>query len=405
MRIHIYVQHLLGGGHLARMQVLAAALARGGHQVTLISGGFPPHTLRRAARNYQLFQLPPVKTAPGDFTKLLRADGAPISAGFRAERAMRLLQCVKNGAPDALVVESFPFGRAALRFELLPLMRLAARMRPRPLMLCSLRDILQARAPAKQRRSLDEAKKWFDAVLVHADPAVANLAESFPLAAELSEKIFYTGYLHAGPGEMQEEKKHDAGEKTGEVVVSAGGGAVGFKLLQTALAAREKSALKKNVWRLLVGANAPRKELEELKKLRGNFIGGSEEDIIIERSRADFRALLRRCAVSVSQAGYNTVLDLAAARCRAVLAPFARFGETEQTRRAEIFARLGRAVLLAENDLTPARLAAAIDRAVQLDMSGCARIKMDGARQSARFIERQFRRTFRARQARRGMPR
>ena len=395
MRIHIYVQHLLGGGHLARMQVLAAALVRGGHQVTLISGGFPPHTLRRAARNYRLFQLPPVKTAPGDFTKLLRADGAPISAGFRAERAMRLLQCVKNGAPDALVVESFPFGRAALRFELLPLMRLAARMRPRPLMLCSLRDILQARAPAKQRRSLDEAKKWFDAVLVHADPAVANLAESFPLAAELRGKIFYTGYLHAGPGDFAEKKDRD---KTGEVVVSAGGGAVGFKLLQTALAAREKSALKKNVWRLLVGANAPRKELEELKKLRGKFIGGREKDIIIERSRADFRALLRRCAVSVSQAGYNTVLDLAAARCRAVLAPFARFGETEQTRRAEIFARLGRAVTLAENDLTPARLAAAIDRAAKLDLSGCARIKMDGARESARFIERQFRRTFRARQ-------
>ena len=301
-----------------------------------------------------------MKTAPGDFTKLLRADGAPISAGFRAERAMRLLQCVKNGAPDALVVESFPFGRAALRFELLPLMRLAARMRPRPLMLCSLRDILQARAPAKQRRSLDEAKKWFDNVLVHADPAVADLAESFPLAAELRGKIFYTGYLHAGPGDFAEKKDRD---KTGEVVVSAGGGAVGFKLLQTALAAREKSALKKHVWRLLVGANAPRKELEELKKLRGK--SGAKNDIIIERSRADFRALLRRCAVSVSQAGYNTVLDLAAARCRAVLAPFARFGETEQTRRAEIFARLGRAVLLAENDLTPARLAAAIDRAVQ----------------------------------------
>ena len=206
MRIHIYVQHLLGGGHLARMQVLAAALVRGGHQVTLISGGFPPHTLRRAARNYQLFQLPPVKTAPGDFTKLLRADGAPISAGFRAERAMRLLQCVKNGAPDALVVESFPFGRAALRFELLPLMRLAARMRPRPLMLCSVRDILQARAPAKQRRSLDEAKKWFDAVLVHADPAVTNLAESFPLAAELRGKIFTPGICMRGRGNLRKKK-------------------------------------------------------------------------------------------------------------------------------------------------------------------------------------------------------
>ena len=195
-----------------------------------------------------------------------------------------------------------------------------------------------------------------------------------------------------GRGENAEEKDRD---KTGEVVISAGGGAVGFKLLQTALAAREKSALKKMSGVCWSAGNAPRKELEELKKLRGNH---GEERVIIERSRADFRALLRRCAVSVSQAGYNTVLDLTESRCRAVLAPFARFGETEQTRRAEIFARLGRAVMLAENDLTPARLAAAIDRAAKLDLSGCARIKMDGARQSARFIERQFRRTFRARQ-------
>ncbi|MGR3913190.1 MAG: hypothetical protein OD918_01460 [Gammaproteobacteria bacterium] len=44
MRIHVYVRHLLGGGgggHLVRMRTLPAPLARGGHRVTLISGGLP----------------------------------------------------------------------------------------------------------------------------------------------------------------------------------------------------------------------------------------------------------------------------------------------------------------------------------------------------------------------------
>ena len=58
--------------------------------------------------------------------------------------------------------------------------------------------------------------------------------------------------------------------------------------------------------------------------------------VIVERWRADLPALFRTCALSVSQAGYNTVMDLLRARARAVLVPFAAGGESEQT-----FARQG----------------------------------------------------------------
>ncbi|MGR3984603.1 MAG: glycosyl transferase family 28 [Gammaproteobacteria bacterium] len=389
MRIHIYVQHLLGGGHLVRMQTLAAALARGGHRVTLISGGVPQRRFCARRANYRLFQLPPVKTAPGDFTRLLSADGAPLSAEFKARRTGQLLQCVGADAPHALLIETFPFGRRQLRFELLPLMRLATGMRPRPLMLCSVRDILQVRAPQRRRQSIAEAHAWFDHVLVHADPAVAAPAGTFPPARELGGKVFYSGYLHAAREALAGGADERGADGHGEVVVSAGGGAVGFELLQVALAARPHSALRRRVWRLLVGGNAPDGELRALREQAGRDSGNpGAAGIIIERSRPDFHALLRCCAVSVSQAGYNTVLDLVAAGCRAVLAPFARGGETEQTHRAETFARLGRAVMLPEPDLTPARLAAAIDRAAELDISSCRPLKMDGARESVKFIER-----------------
>ena len=361
------------------MKTLAAALARAGHRVTLISGGLPSGD-DESVSGYRLFQLPAVKVAPGDFSVLLGRDGAPVDDDFKARRASRLLQCVREDAPQVLLVETFPFGRRALRFELVALMRMANNMRPRPLTLCSLRDILQTRTPSRYRQTVDEVGAWFDHVLVHADPAVATLAETFPLAGELGDKVFHTGYVYAPSGQAAQSGGGGGGDGGGQVIVSAGGGAVGMKLLQTAMAAKPNSRLKDRVWRLLVGANVGESDFNALKKQAG-------EGIVVERNRPDFAELLAACAVSVSQAGYNTVLDTVAANCRAVWAPYAQHGETEQAHRAQKFAELGRAVVTPDGDPDARQLAAAIDRAARLDLSNLRPIKMDGASQTARFIE------------------
>ena len=379
--IHLYVQHLLGAGHLVRMRVLAAALADAGHRVTLISGGVPTDSRKSPEDGqYKFFQLPAVKVAPGDFSALLGQDGRPVSEDFKARRREQLLQRVRADSPDVLVVETFPFGRRALRFELLPLMQMVDGMAPRPLRLCSLRDILQLRTAARYRQTVAEVNAWFDHVLVHADPAVATLAETFPLAGELGDRVFHSGYIYA-PGDCRggTTKTHERGE----VIVSAGGGAVGLGLLETAIAARRYSALRDRPWRLLVGGNVGVAGFDALR-------GRAGDGVTVEWNRPDFAALLSRCAVSVSQAGYNTVLDTVAANCRAVLVPFSRHGETEQTHRAKKISELGRAVLLAEKNLNPKGLAAAVDRAAHLDLSKCQPVKMDGAQQTARFIEDRF---------------
>ena len=56
---------------------------------------------------------------------------------------------------------------------------------------------------------------------------------------------------------------------------------------------------------------------------------------VCERVRDDFTTLLRNCAVSVSQAGYNTTLEILDAGARAVLVPFAGGAETEQALHGE----------------------------------------------------------------------
>ena len=129
---------------------------------------------------------------------------------------------------------------------------------------------------------------------------------------------------------------------------------------------------------MLAGANVTE---DALAALRRDASGG----VAIERNRADFPALLRGCNVSVSQAGYNTVLDIIAARARAVLVPFSAERETEQLLRAEHLARLGAAELVRESELTPARLAAAIERAASHDPVAIA-IDTGGAARSAAAI-------------------
>ena len=87
----------------------------------------------------------------------------------------------------------------------------------------------------------------------------------------------------------------------------------------------------------------------------------------------------------MSQAGYNTVLDILAARARAVLVPFAAERETEQLLRAERLAALGAVEIVREDALSPAALAAAIERAAAREPVPVA-IDTGGAARSARII-------------------
>jgi predicted glycosyltransferase len=101
--------------------------------------------------------------------------------------------------------------------------------------------------------------------------------------------------------------------------------------------------------------------------------------------------LLHRCRVSVSQAGYNTALDIIAARAHCVLVPFAAGGENEQLIRAEALAERGIGELVREAELSPQSLAAAIGRAASRPPATIA-LDTAGARRSAQSIAQAIRR-------------
>ena len=376
-RALVYVQHLLGIGHLKRAATLARALAAEGLQVTLASGGAAVPGVK--VDKVKFVQLPPASAADLSFKSLVDEAGRAVDDAWKRRRSAALLEAWRAAEPHVLVLELFPFGRRQMRFELLPLLELAAAAAPRrPAVVCSVRDILGGKKSAeRQEETLNLVRDHFDGVLVHGDPAVIGFERTFPLAARIADRLHYTGYV------VDEPAAHVGSDGANEVIVSAGGGAVGEKLLEAAIEAKPLSALRNLTWRVLAGGNLPPAVLQRLGAL-AQRAGG----VVLEKSRPDFTTLLANCALSISQAGYNTLLETVQAGARAVAVPFAGGAETEQALRARCFAERGLLEVLEESALTPQALAAAADRAAARPRPAAGGIDLDGARKSAALIAR-----------------
>lgn len=363
-----YAQHLLGTGHLKRSLLLTEAMRRSGYDAYLVSGGLPTPDL---PLDDHVIQLPAARALDQSFRELVDERGGPIDNAWKVERRRQLLHQYQRLRPDIVVIESYPFGRRQFRFELIPLLDIIQAVTPKPLVVCSVRDVIQARPTKRIRETVEILRHYFDLVVIHGDPDFIRFEESFPAMDEIRHLAHYTGYV-AAPA------YHGGDAGTGEVVVSAGGGAVSAALLETAVKARRLSRTKSSNWRILVGQNAT---AGEFSRLRGEV----EEGLMVERNRPDFPVLLRNCLLSVSQAGYNTVVDLLRAGARSVVVPFEGDGETEQAHRARRLQQWGMAQLVHEHDLSPASLAQAIDRAADSKPTRCS-LDLEGADKTARLL-------------------
>ena len=372
-RILFYVQHLLGIGHLKRAAAIARATAATGAHVTLAIGGHMAPGMNFG--NAEIVQLPAVSSADDGFKLLVDENGRPIDDAWRERRREALLACFDAVCPDVIAVELYPFGRRQFRFELLPLLEQAAASARPPKIICSVRDILVGKPrPERNREIVEIINKYFDAVLVHGDPDLIAFGRTFPLAREIENKIRYTGYVVDGA-----HTDFAQACETGEVVVSAGGGSVGEPLFRAALAARPMSAAARLPWRILGGPNLPDAVFEDL-------INTAPPGVVVERHRTDFPALLANSRLSISQAGYNTVMDVLMARARAVVVPFAGGKESEQTIRAELLAERGYLKMVDPGDLHPQILATAIDEALADLPVSAADLNFGGAAETAAIL-------------------
>lgn len=370
IRVFFYVQHLLGIGHLMRASRIAMALQENDFEVTLITGGMPVEGFKLPGVKH--ISLPPIAVSGGDFSQLIDVDGKLVDDEFRQRRCHLLLDAYKSSCADVVILEAFPFGRRQVRFELLPLIEAIEGTEPRPLLVTSLRDVLQRRSkPGRDEQTVQLVKRYFDKVLVHGDSALATLDESFPLAHEIVDQIIYTGIVCAPPPKPPSEQF--------DIIVSAGGGAVGARLVTAAV---EAAALLPDTtsWCVITGPNLPNDEFTRISN-------EASTNVSVGRFRNDFPSLLCDAKLSISQAGYNTVSDILQAQCRAILVPYSAQGETEQTDRARLLKRLGLANVIDDEGMTGKRLARLIrNELIQSRPVVSSSIQTDGAQRTANIL-------------------
>lgn len=367
-----HCHHSLGMGHLVRSLHLVDALRQHFH-IVLLSGGRVPADIVVPA-GVDLVQLPALALEGN--ARLHGADPRCDVDQARTARRERILAAFNQFRPAVVMIELFPFGRKKLRDELLPLLDAARKASWRPLVLCSLRDILvHARKDQAlhDERAVRTVNTWFDAILLHADAAFARLEDSCSAAAHLTRPIHYTGFVTGTSSGVEPTARRPY------ILVSAGGGIVGKALLETALAAHRLTYQRTGTGlRLVTGPFYPETDLAQLL---ASAQGMPAVEIV--RSLPSLVGDMRTAAASISQCGYNTAMELLRTGVPALVVPYAEGLENEQTVRAERLAALGLIRVLPASRLTPEVLAGEMARLPSFVPSPRT-LALDGAQESAR---------------------
>ena len=167
--------------------------------------------------------------------------------------------------------------------------------------------------------TVDFANEYFDAILVHGDKNFVKLDESFEHLYLIEPPVYYTGYV-------TDTYKPEPQKRNG-TFVSAGGGRVAMDCFDKAMELYDGTD-----WTFSVGPNHPKEHLEKFKKWASD-----KKKVKIVYNVKNFRDLLAKHKLSISQAGYNTVMDLWMTDTPAKFVPYVdEYGEQEQTTRARL---------------------------------------------------------------------
>ena len=368
-RLTFYVMHLLGVGHIHRVRRLVECMVNRGILVDIIYGGTPTNIEFATS---EIFCLPPISARDATYSEYVDSSGVPVTPDYLESRRRSLLDYFATLETDVLVTEMFPFGRRIVRDEILALLS-EARSRPTPpLVISSVRDILENRRRVRHEESLQIIRDYFDYVLVHSDPGLIDFGATFPFTDEIESNLFYTGFVAPSSSSSPSSTGNSY-----DIIVSAGGGGFGYELLTATLQVSGREEWSSMRWCISMGSEMGLSNHESLTSMAPPHV------TLVERLD-DLTDYMRHARLSISQCGYNTAMDVlgaySAGDCRAVFVPYDVSGQTEQLRRSELLSSSGFGVHLPHSDLTPDTLSESMSSSLSLprpdisvDLDGCDR--------------------------------
>lgn len=216
----------------------------------------------------------------------------------------------------SIVAEFWPFARERELTNLVKtVQKTSAQHGVKPLVISSIRDIATVKATEnlsvaekieKEKNMVNIIINNVDHVLVHADEKFISFKEGFASYDQIAPKVTYTGYV------MNEVKDKTSYQRQKEVIVSVGSGIKGYSLLEAAMLARPYSMLKEYKWSYICGprlGDANADKIEELSR-KIQMFHGREFHTEITRHEPNLVKRFDTAALSISQGGYNTTLEV-----------------------------------------------------------------------------------------------
>lgn len=353
-RIACYSHDTVGLGHTRRNIAVAAAMIGSWPAAdAMLLTGNPEATSLWLPPRTDVVTLPTVaKDSAGRYRS--RTLNASLDSVLQMRSAV-IEAAMTSFAPDLLIVDKVPLGVAG---ELLSTLR---RLRSEfdTTIVLGLREILDdpATAAAEWVRSgaTTAIEQFFDAIWIYGDRRVYDPISEYGLPARVAERCVFTGYLAAdrfadGRETPAPISATDRIGTTGRpyVLCTVGGGQDGGELAQAF-------------------ARAPLPSGHDGIVVCGPFMAPDDRAAVHAGARGnpqlsvldfvpDLHRLVANAAAVVSMAGYNSVCEVLAGDCPALLVPRTR-PRAEQLVRAQRLAELGAADMLTPDRLSPTALA------------------------------------------------
>jgi predicted glycosyltransferase len=345
-RFIFYANELIGLGQLRRTLALAAQLS-----------GFdcsPSSLILTGSPVEPAFPMPPrvdtVKLPGRSRDRVGRQYSARLELTTDELRSLRSSIAVASATsfrPDVAVVDKLPLGHAG---ELRPTLEALRRDAGCKLVL-GLRDIEDSAENVRRkwdRETREAIEHFYDAILVYGPESTPDAIDCLGQLA-LDVPLHHVGYVGTampltGPADLED----------GYLLVTAGGGFDGFRLLSTfAEAVRVRPLQCPAV--MVTGPLMASWQRQRMLELTAGL------EIRIWELRSDMEYVIAGARAVVSMAGYNTVSELMRAGKPALLVPRAGPSQ-EQLIRARRLAAAGLQEMIHPADLTPASLRSGLDR-------------------------------------------
>lgn len=381
-RVMFYCQHLLGIGHLVRSAAILDAMAAD-FSVHFVIGGLPVGEVTLPP-DIDVTQLPPLQSDAAFGLQV--CDSSATLQETQALRKNLLLGVFDSVAPDVLITELYPFGRKQFEFELMPLLERSQRRSEKPITVTSIRDVLVTKKDqlTHEQRVCEIINRFYDLVLVHGDERLHRLEETFSSAGHLTCPIRYTGYVVQPEGRTSgSDSVHDEALLRPTILVSVGGGRSPQCYEFLAAVMRAAILLERRIphyFYIFAGPLAPPEtyaDLEALALTTGN--------VQLRRYTSSLRIQMTHAALSLSMAGYNTVMDIISAGVPALVLPVTSNEDREQSIRAAALEKLGVVGIVRREDLKPEQLAVEIVRALEVTPNRLS-LNFQGARNTTRML-------------------